>query len=602
MPRAYSYIRFSTPQQAEGDSLRRQLEPTLTYVEKHGLELDQNLTFRDLGVSGFDGSNIEKGALGVFQQAIDSGRIPSGSYLIIESLDRLSRQAPIDALSILTSIMSRGIVVVTLMDQKEYRYEEVKADFTSLMYSLMIMQRAHEESLTKSTRVKAAWAERRKRGADVKLSKRHPGWLKLNEAAQQYDIIPEHKEAIEQIFNWYLDGFGDSTIVTKLNESEFKPMGRAKNWTPSTVKIVLTSRQVIGIYEPKVMQEVTLKSGLKSKRAASTGDMIEGYYPSVIDKDLFLQVQEARQKRVFAGGKKVDAMGNLFKGILKCGYCGSGLIVEQPNKNSKTKYSYSYMSCRGARQGVGCTKVRGAYDLFEKNFLMYCVELNLSELKSSTDTDQRVEIQKILLKLNDEIQLKEAENGRLLDAIASGSGAMPQIIITKMAELETQIAELAKEREGVKLKLEHVDTEDGEVQAHQVQIMELFTEMQNMSGDEKYQARLKLHALINRLVKEVKIFVNGHLPSDVDPTDLKLIGELYPHKYGQVVKGPLYEAHFHDLKYPRKVRMDSNNPLGRIHYNNPKYDEPAGMQEFVDAITSIVYDEREDEIREEDLI
>ena len=38
--RAYSYIRFSTPEQAEGDSLRRQLEDSIAYAEEHGL-LDQ---------------------------------------------------------------------------------------------------------------------------------------------------------------------------------------------------------------------------------------------------------------------------------------------------------------------------------------------------------------------------------------------------------------------------------------------------------------------------------------------------------------------------------------------------------------------------------
>ena len=39
----------------------------------------------------FDSSNINKGGLGVFLKAIIKGRIKRGSYLLIESLDRLSR-------------------------------------------------------------------------------------------------------------------------------------------------------------------------------------------------------------------------------------------------------------------------------------------------------------------------------------------------------------------------------------------------------------------------------------------------------------------------------------------------------------------------------
>ena len=49
-PKAYSYLRFSTPGQLEGDSLRRQTEAARAYAERHGLELS-DLSYRDLGKS-----------------------------------------------------------------------------------------------------------------------------------------------------------------------------------------------------------------------------------------------------------------------------------------------------------------------------------------------------------------------------------------------------------------------------------------------------------------------------------------------------------------------------------------------------------------------
>src|ERR1700758_3473375 len=51
--RAYSYIRFSSPEQAKGDSLRRQTEAAEAYAKERGLSLDSSLTFRDLGISAF---------------------------------------------------------------------------------------------------------------------------------------------------------------------------------------------------------------------------------------------------------------------------------------------------------------------------------------------------------------------------------------------------------------------------------------------------------------------------------------------------------------------------------------------------------------------
>src|SRR4051794_39547768 len=89
--KAFSYVRFSSPQQAEGGSLARQARLTAEYCRKKGLTLDESLTLHDLGVSAFRGDNVRDGALAGFLEACRMGRVPSGSVLIVESLDRLSR-------------------------------------------------------------------------------------------------------------------------------------------------------------------------------------------------------------------------------------------------------------------------------------------------------------------------------------------------------------------------------------------------------------------------------------------------------------------------------------------------------------------------------
>ena len=92
MSKAYSYIRFSSEKQRRGDSLRRQLEDSEAYAAANGLKIDDTLKFRDEGLSAYDGTNLEKGALGRFIEAVKIGRIERGSHLLVESLDRLSRQ------------------------------------------------------------------------------------------------------------------------------------------------------------------------------------------------------------------------------------------------------------------------------------------------------------------------------------------------------------------------------------------------------------------------------------------------------------------------------------------------------------------------------
>ena len=56
-PKAYSYIRFSTPQQAKGDSHTRQNDKAARYAAEHELVLDTALNLTDLGVSAYRGKN-----------------------------------------------------------------------------------------------------------------------------------------------------------------------------------------------------------------------------------------------------------------------------------------------------------------------------------------------------------------------------------------------------------------------------------------------------------------------------------------------------------------------------------------------------------------
>src|SRR4051812_44923696 len=90
-PKAFSYIRFSSVRQADGGTVKRQTAMRDAYVTRKKLTLDDTLTLNDLGVSAFRSHNVKEGALAGFLEACRTGRVPRGSFLIVESLDRLSR-------------------------------------------------------------------------------------------------------------------------------------------------------------------------------------------------------------------------------------------------------------------------------------------------------------------------------------------------------------------------------------------------------------------------------------------------------------------------------------------------------------------------------
>ena len=112
-PKVYSYARWSTPEQAKGHSNQRQAEAAERWASKHGYELDLSLKIVDEGVSAYRGGNAldsERG-LSRFLEACREGLIERGSFLLVESLDRLSRMTPRKVQRLLDDIVDSGVTM-----------------------------------------------------------------------------------------------------------------------------------------------------------------------------------------------------------------------------------------------------------------------------------------------------------------------------------------------------------------------------------------------------------------------------------------------------------------------------------------------------------
>lgn len=219
---AYSYIRMSTELQLKGDSRRRQLEKSEKYAANHELELADDARLEDIGISAFKGANVRDGALGKFLEAAKAGKIAPGSFLLVESLDRLTRQDINKSLALFLLIINAGINIVTLGDERVYRAE--KLDLPDFITSLVIMSRAHEESMIKSQRVSAAWASKRSQARNRPVTAMCPAWLVLSEDRTQYKTIPERAKVVRAIFDDTVAGIGNYTIKRGSLSVRFAPI------------------------------------------------------------------------------------------------------------------------------------------------------------------------------------------------------------------------------------------------------------------------------------------------------------------------------------------------------------------------------------------
>ena len=330
-PRVYSYTRFSTPEQQEGDSLRRQTEGAQRWMrrkneerERDGLAplvFDERLRLEDLGVSAFRGGNTvgDKG-LGGFLTACREGLIPVGSYLVVESLDRVSRMTPRRVSRLLDDIVEAGVIIATLSDAQEYDIHRLDNDPTALLIALMVSWRAHEESKIKGERLSEAWADKRKRvrsGADKRLTRKGPSWLEPK--GDGWTERQPHADTVRRIYRMTLDGMGENLIAKRFNEEEVPIMGRGRMWHRSTISKVLRSPATIGTLIPGRMDY----SG--GKRCRRLEDPIPNAFPAVISKadwEAVRALKDGKAPAVRGRGAKAK-LANLFAGLARCPECGA---------------------------------------------------------------------------------------------------------------------------------------------------------------------------------------------------------------------------------------------------------------------------------------
>ena len=348
---AFSYLRFSTPEQASGDSRRRQLAMAEKYAAEHHLALDRHLSFRDLGVSAYRGKNAKEGALRAFLDAIEHNLVPPNSYLLVESLDRLSRDRIVAAQTLFMQIIQAGITIVTLIDQKSYSLESLNANPLDLIISLVSMMRANEESEMKSTRVRAAFEIRRAGLKERPWSGRCPGWLRLDKVTGTFVVVEERAELLKRIYRQALSGVSQQSIARALNEERVPLFGhgnqKGKIWQKSLVRHLLQTPTAVGRFVPFTSEYV---NGIKRTRPL---EAIENYYPAIIDLADWEKIQA---KRV-AWGEQYNISGpktgraNLLAGLSRCPFCDRTMVLLGGCGNP----NWRYFVCRRAYNGIGCS-------------------------------------------------------------------------------------------------------------------------------------------------------------------------------------------------------------------------------------------------------
>ncbi|EBU5560315.1 recombinase family protein [Salmonella enterica] len=473
MTKLYSYIRFSSSRQADSSSYERQKRTAKEIAEKYGLELVTS--YQDLGVSAFKGANSKTGALSRFLDEIGKS-VPVGSWLVVENLDRISRQSIIEAQELFLSIIRRGITIVTGMDGKVYSKESVNANPLDLLLSVMMFARANEESQTKRNRtnssallkIKAHQQNPQSPAVAIEEIGKNMWWT---DTTSGYVLPhPVYFPILQKIVKMKQEGHSTGSVLDYLNEHHTPPAPTSnkqhRKWSIAMVSRLFKTKALIGVKEVNV-------DGVQYE--------LKDYYPRVLSDSEYYFLKNNLIKKAWSFGHAQEKTIPLLSGIglLKCAHCGSPMVKRKAANGKVEQYRYT---CDG--EGSGRT------DCLYPNWGFRASSLEGAVLQLLAD---KVWIAEDKANPIPEIQVQIDEISRKIDNLINLSA-----MTGATKELANQITDLNTQREALHEEIRLFEREMYSVDSQGWEKLAQF-DLSDVQNEERLQIRLKIKGALRSI-------------------------------------------------------------------------------------------------------
>ncbi|WP_339009476.1 recombinase family protein [Aeromonas popoffii] len=339
--KAWLYARFSSSQQADGDSINRQVKAAQQWCGANGVELQQT-SFRDLGVSGW--KSIKRPMFEQLIKAMEEGKIPRGSYVLFESTDRLSRRGWEHTRELIKQITVQHGCNLVILDKNQIY---TKANVNDVVQNILLMfsaDLAEKESQRKSDLVAAAYKSKRQKG-DVS---RWPFWL---DKVDDKFVFNEKAEIIKLIVDLRLQGVGALGIAAELNRRGFKS-SRGSNWGHTSVRIAIENSALYGTKDFFTTKSKKAFDDNGNEVRTSNSELvssISGAFPAVCDFETWQKIQINGEKP----GRKSN--GTAFHNMIFCS-CSAAMSIQIGSGGEK------YRKCSRSKVGACNQKMIRNFD------------------------------------------------------------------------------------------------------------------------------------------------------------------------------------------------------------------------------------------------
>lgn len=354
---AFSYLRVSSTRQAgeARSGLDRQADQFLPFCQRHGLtpSLDPLV---DRGISAYRGSNRERGALGQFLAAARDGVIPDGAVLVVEDLDRFSREAPSYAEAQLGELFQLGLALAVVRDDVVIDRSTYDSDIGVRLQLLVRRDAAHDYSRKLSERVSAARERARARERQGEIVNGHcrPQWLDYDDQSGTF-TVNDRWPIYRRMIDLCLHGYGQVRVAAMLN-GEGHRNTRGGLWSGASIVQFWRDRRLIGerVY------------GLRRRAGSEQAEVLQGYFPAMLTREEWDQLQAAIAQRSSNRGRagRGEHRHNILQGMVFCA-CGLRRELHIANRPSGRKHAYLVCKSKSRGQRLGdsrCSEKNISYD------------------------------------------------------------------------------------------------------------------------------------------------------------------------------------------------------------------------------------------------
>ena len=349
------YVRVSTTQQIDRDSLKTQEERLRQYCKAHNYEIYKNKVYKDEGISAKD---TKRPAFEELMRDIEAGKIQA---VIVTRLDRITRSLK-DLINLMEFLQKHDVKLISLTENIDTT-GPMGRFILNLLGSIAQLEREID-----SERVAADMYHRalsgKWTGGVVPLGYTTKGKLirefiekdmKEDEALREANkiapekgklyVVKEEAKLVKKIYELYLEFKSLRKVTHELNKQGIKtPYG--ETWAASSIRRILTNPTYIGkIWYGK--RKTDLATGKLKQVKPELWKIAKGEHEAIISEEVFNRVQKLLRQRYMKPTKATQFY--LLSGLLKCGLCGGSMFGYVCFKKKYGK-EYFYYRCQNSLQ------------------------------------------------------------------------------------------------------------------------------------------------------------------------------------------------------------------------------------------------------------